>query len=812
MNVQQKIWNYFTDKGFTAQSVAGIMGNVDKESRFNPKAVQKNKIYSDTVYTNLVDSGIYQNFPDDKLGYGIVQWTYNTFKRDLLNRCKSMNKSIGDLDCQLEQLYSHLQSENLLNQMKNFTSIEEATTFFMLKFEKPEDQSEEAQKERIKLANKWYNTFAGGHTQSPQNLGGNKMKYNTNNPPIVCMMTNSTCYKSTSQMAVKGILWHSTGANNKTLKRYVQPSPGDPNYNALINIIGKNTNGNDWNSISIQAGLNAWVGALADGSVAAVQTMPWDYKPWGCGSGAKGSCNNGFIQFEICEDALVDGNYFMKAYQEACELTAYLCKLYNINPFGSVNMNGVDVPTILCHADSCQLGLGTNHSDVYHWFTRYGKSMDNVRQDVAKLLGYSGNTSTTEEPATSSTLKIGMENNPQVKMVQETLIKLGYNLGPDGADGDFGPMTERALQIFQSKNGLEANGIFGPETFVVMKKALQNLQTTAPLVEKDQVYRVRKSWDNPQSQIGAYTNMNNAKAAVDKIGQGYHVYDANGNEVYPNIASVGQPSSTTVAIQQPVARLYNGVKLASSSKDENGRYTGGQKGDQTGQEVHILNWYSNGWDRVLRPKNQTLAENIARAAEAGCANDNIGYSQGARNTLYIEAQKVGLDLSKITTPCDCDCSSFVSICCICAGLSPNIFYAGGNMCTTWTLQQACERTGQFIVYSNNQYTQTKDYLQRGDILLNTSSHATIVLSDGDKVERKVEISPTAEKVEQINEVNYRAQILVPVLNVRKLPNKDAPVVAQVKFHQIYTIVAEEGGFGKLKSGVGWINLSYVKQL
>jgi len=54
------------------------------------------------------------------------------------------------------------------------------------------------------------------------------------------------------------------------------------------------------------------------------------------------------------------------------------------------------------------------------------------------------------------------------------------------------------------------------------------------------------------------------------------------------------------------------------------------------------------------------------------------------------------------------------------------------------------------------------------------------------------------------------QIIVPVLNVRKLPNKDAPVVAQVKFHQIYTIVAEEGGFGKLKSGVGWINLSYVK--
>lgn len=33
-------------------------------------------------------------------------------------------------------------------------------------------------------------------------------------------MTQSTCYKGTSKMTVKGVLWHSTGANNPTLKRY----------------------------------------------------------------------------------------------------------------------------------------------------------------------------------------------------------------------------------------------------------------------------------------------------------------------------------------------------------------------------------------------------------------------------------------------------------------------------------------------------------------------------------------------------------------------------------------------------------------
>ena len=143
------------------------------------------------------------------------------------------------------------------------------------------------------------------------------MKYNENNKPLQCMMTNSTCYKGTKTMQVKGILWHSTGANNPNLKRYVQPSACDPNYNQLMQWLGKNTGGNDWNHTEHQAGLNCWVGKLADGSVTTIQTMPWNYRPWGCGSGKNGSCNNGWIQFEICEDALNDRDYFNKVYK--CE-------------------------------------------------------------------------------------------------------------------------------------------------------------------------------------------------------------------------------------------------------------------------------------------------------------------------------------------------------------------------------------------------------------------------------------------------------------------------------------------------------------
>ena len=205
-----------------------------------------------------------------------------------------------------------------------------------------------------------------------------------------CIMYDSTCYRRTGKMNPVGILWHDTGVNNTSIKRYVQPSISDSNYNKLLNLIGKNQYSNDWNSVEHDVGVNAWIGKLADGSVATVQTLPWDYRPWGCGSGKYGSLNNGWIQFEICEDDKNNSTYFNSVYKEALKLTVYLCKKFNINPKGTVNYNGIKVPTIVCHWDSYKLGAGSGHYDVYDWFPKFGKcknlTMEDVRNDVENIL------------------------------------------------------------------------------------------------------------------------------------------------------------------------------------------------------------------------------------------------------------------------------------------------------------------------------------------------------------------------------------------------------------------------------------------
>lgn len=182
-------------------------------------------------------------------------------------------------------------------------------------------------------------------------------------------LTKNHCYIKGGKFKPIGIMWHSTGANNPNLKRYVGPDDG---------LLGYNKNNNHWNTYHPGGRLvcvHAFIGLLEDGTVATYQTLPWDMPAWHCG----GSGNNKYIGFEICEDGLNDKSYFDKVYKEAVELSAFLCKLYNLDPKGK--------NVIICHADGAKLGIASNHGDIYHWFKKYGKTMEDVRNDVAKLMG-----------------------------------------------------------------------------------------------------------------------------------------------------------------------------------------------------------------------------------------------------------------------------------------------------------------------------------------------------------------------------------------------------------------------------------------
>lgn len=56
---------------------------------------------------------------------------------------------------------------------------------------------------------------------------------------------------------------------------------------------------------------------------------------------------------------------------------------------------------------------------------------------------------------------------------------------------------------------------------------------------------------------------------------------------------------------------------------------------------------------------------------------------------------------------------------------------------------------------------------------------------------------------------YLVKINTDILNIRKGPGTTYPIVGQVKRGSVYTIVSESSGWGQLKSGAGYIKLSYT---
>ena len=77
-------------------------------------------------------------------------------------------------------------------------------------------------------------------------------------------------------------------------------------------------------------------------------------------------------------------------------------------------------------------------------------------------------------PSVKPTLRKGSTGNA-VRELQTMLLKLGYDLGPCGIDGDFGKATEAAVKAFQSDHRLEADGVAGSATYGELERAVSSV-------------------------------------------------------------------------------------------------------------------------------------------------------------------------------------------------------------------------------------------------------------------------------------------------------------------------------------------------
>lgn len=159
---ERRIWDALYEKIGNPYGVAGLMGNLFAESGLHPNNLQdtyEGRLgFSDTSYTEAVDSGSYTNFKTDSAGYGLAQWTVEIRKTRLLNFANSRGTSISDLDMQLDFLCQELETgfPGVFNALKNATSVREASDYVLVHFEAPLHQEESIKAGRASYGAAYY--------------------------------------------------------------------------------------------------------------------------------------------------------------------------------------------------------------------------------------------------------------------------------------------------------------------------------------------------------------------------------------------------------------------------------------------------------------------------------------------------------------------------------------------------------------------------------------------------------------------------------------------------------------------------------
>ena len=169
---EKYIWNTLYKIIKNPYGVAGVMGNMYAESGLKSNNLEdffQSKFgYTDESYTAAVDNGTYTNFARDSAGYGLVQWTFWTIKQDLYDYAKSKKTSIGDVKMQLECMCKQISGERVSSEWKksvwevllNAKSVSEASTAFLLNYERPANMGNSIIRLRASYAQTYYDRYA----------------------------------------------------------------------------------------------------------------------------------------------------------------------------------------------------------------------------------------------------------------------------------------------------------------------------------------------------------------------------------------------------------------------------------------------------------------------------------------------------------------------------------------------------------------------------------------------------------------------------------------------------------------------------
>ena len=485
LEVAKYLFERLTAAGLTTEGACAILGNVQAESGFVPNNLEDSFNtrlgISDEQYTAAVDNGSYTNFTTDGCGYGLAQWTYGTRKEKFLKYIKAHGKSIADLDGQINFLIKEFQEDfsALWSQLKTSKDLYNLTWILLDKWENPQVKNIDT---RYQYAQNWFNTLRN-------NPRSNTMTENQAIEKVLDLARSEIGYREKRSNYQLDDKTANAGSGNWT--KYAR------DLDAVTNFYNGAKNGYSWCDIFVD-----WLFYQCFGANAAMKILCQPHNSMGAG-------------------CMYSAQYYKNAGRWTRDPQPG-DQIFFFDNAGQINHTGI--------VEEVNAGAV---------ITIEGNTSDSVQRRTYEL--YSGYiagyghpawqyaTATTPTPA-QTVININITNNinilrygskgEAVQQLQEKLLKLGYNLGPDGADGDFGNLTQNAVIQFQQANNLEADGEVGPETSAAIDKKLQSNGTKTYTVKRgDSLWSIAQRYLGSGARYNEIKKLNNLKSNLLKEGQ-----------------------------------------------------------------------------------------------------------------------------------------------------------------------------------------------------------------------------------------------------------------------------------------------------
>lgn len=450
--------------GMTYAGAIGMLGNLQGEtSDFDPMSVETQYLnrygLTDAEYTRRADAGekIHGDyyFTHDSAGYGIVQWTYWSRKKGLLDFAKAAGKSVGDLDVQIAYMLKEL-SGYYTAAWKVLTateSIAEAVKICVTGYEKPVNQAD-AISRRKAYANAWAKLIPDGDAAEPSEPAQDKPAGESyDRRKVIALALAEVGYlekKSADQLDNQ-----TANAGSANYTKYAR------DLDALGDFYNGHKQGYAWCDVFVD-----WLMVQCFGEEAALKLLC--AKPKSSGAGCTYSLNY----------YIAAGQYHKRTDKPEVGDQIFFGAVGNSNHTGIVyKVDDTTVYTVegnTSGADGVVPNGGAVCKKSYSLaslaIAGYGRPKYND--------GFNGGEIPVEDkpepmpepepepepPAETKSVFDPPELRPgdkgaAVKKLQHLLVDSGYSVGPDGADGEFGLRTDKAVKLVQKKLGRDMTGV-----------------------------------------------------------------------------------------------------------------------------------------------------------------------------------------------------------------------------------------------------------------------------------------------------------------------------------------------------------------